>query len=51
VLPAIFAFTFALEGRLGELAAHLHDNLWRTMQAQWMLWVPMQFLTFRYVHV
>lgn len=52
--PANVAFFFvasgALEGKAApEIREKLDERLWETITSAWLLWVPFQFLTFRFI--
>eukprot|EP00462_Mataza_sp_D1_P017803 CAMPEP_0175153486 /NCGR_PEP_ID=MMETSP0087-20121206/19766_1 /TAXON_ID=136419 /ORGANISM="Unknown Unknown, Strain D1" /LENGTH=268 /DNA_ID=CAMNT_0016440175 /DNA_START=19 /DNA_END=825 /DNA_ORIENTATION=+ len=48
-IPVIFGYIFAVEGRLGDLEQHLRNNWWDTTLTNWTLWIPAQFITFRFI--
>eukprot|EP01079_Euglenida_sp_SAG-EU17-18_P002957 gene2957-3529_t len=43
---SFFAALFTLEGRPGQLPAHLRENYCKVVLANWQLWVPAQFINF-----
>lgn len=50
-IPVIFGFMFSVEGRIDQLEEHLRKNWWDTTLANWKLWIPAQFITFRFIPV
>lgn len=48
-IPVIFGFMFGVEGRWDQLPDHLRNHWWDTTLTNWTLWIPAQFITFRFV--
>lgn len=45
----IFGVQFTLEGRVAELKPHLEATWWEATKTNWQLWLPAQFITFRFI--
>jgi len=50
-IPAIFSFALLLEGKANEIESKLKADWFSTVMANYMLWVPAQFVNFRFVPV
>lgn len=50
-LSSIIASIMTLEGHASEVPAKLRADLFTIVQSNWMLWVPFQFVNFRFVPV
>jgi hypothetical protein len=48
-IPVFFATLFALEGRLDALGPHLRENYLSAVVTNWTMWVPGNFINFRFV--
>lgn len=48
-IPIFFASLFALEGRPHEIVPHLKANYFDTVLVNWKLWIPANFVNFRFV--
>uniref|UniRef100_A0A7S0VKF2 Uncharacterized protein n=1 Tax=Polytomella parva TaxID=51329 RepID=A0A7S0VKF2_9CHLO len=48
-LATILSTLFALEGKANQIPEKLRQDLFNTVRANWLLWVPAQFVNFRYV--
>ena len=54
--PANVAFFFCASGVLeGKSSSEIHhkldDRLWQTISSAWILWIPFQFITFRFIPI
>jgi len=48
-IPIFFGALFTLEGKLDELEGVLRETFWPSLKTNWQLWIPAQFITFRFV--
>lgn len=48
-IPAFMGVVFALEGRLKDLPGHMEQNFTDMCLTNWSLWIPAQYVTFRYI--
>lgn len=47
-IPTIFSFALLLEGKANEIQAKLKADWFNTVMANYILWVPAQFINFRF---
>ena len=48
-IPVFFSSLFALEGRVNEIIPHLKENYVDNLLMNWKLWIPGNFVNFRFV--
>eukprot|EP00123_Amoebidium_parasiticum_P021436 comp6722_c0_seq1/m.2496 comp6722_c0_seq1/g.2496 ORF comp6722_c0_seq1/g.2496 comp6722_c0_seq1/m.2496 type:complete len:247 (-) comp6722_c0_seq1:444-1184(-) len=48
-ISSFTALLLAVEGRAADLPGHLAQHLWSTLIANWQIWVPANYVNFRYV--
>ena len=48
-VASFFSALLVLDGKVEEIPIKLQNDWWSTTQANWSVWIPAQFLNFRYV--
>lgn len=48
-VASFFSLLLLLEGKAGEIPDKLQTDWWPTVQANWSVWIPAQFVNFRFI--
>ncbi|GLC46637.1 hypothetical protein PLESTB_001762300 [Pleodorina starrii] len=48
-LGTFISVLFTIEGKAGLIRAKLEQDLWETVKVNWVLWIPAQYINFRFV--